>query len=275
MDEQEYPGYVDLLKLKKEHPIYIIAALTLGIDPRYLKIYPAFNHAQNQYSYDHIEHVGTHWYCPLKAEQTDIDSYIKEEAKYHPKVPLLFLKDTLGIYKSGPKDDLYHELKQSLISAAKNKEIDCQKPENIEEDLWLNCIGEQSSVTTESVKEWFHKHNFKTPFFEASSKPEGLPDYLNKNNPEYSIELAIAIEAWQRFSGLGISHPKKYMEKWIRENYPDPRYVPDDYVGITIFDKAVQRILTMINWKDSGTPAIGTGFKQSIYEKGKAKTFFQ
>ena len=270
MDEQEYPGYVDLLKLKKEHPIYIIAALTLGIDPRYLKIHPAFNHAENQYSYDHIEHVGTCWYCPLKAEQTDIDSYIKEEAKYHPKVPLLSLKDTLGIYKSGPKDDLYHELKQSLISAAKNKEINSQKPENIKEDSWLNCIGEQSSVTTESVKEWFRKHNFKTPFFESPSKSEGVPDYLDRNNDEHPEELALAIEAWQRFSDLDISHPKEYIEKWLEETFCSSKREAEKSVATYVSKDARERIAMVANWRKKGGPK-SKGLDKDIYNKALAK----
>lgn len=270
MDEQQYPGYVDLLKLKKEHPIYTIAALTLGIDPRYLKLMPNYDELRKGFNYD--EDFGpTHkWYYPLKADQLEIDQYLKSESKSGHLVPLYKLPDDLGAYKPAPLDILYDELKSSLIEAAKNKDIICPKPEIIDERDWLGRIKEHSKVTTESVKNWFHQHNFRTPFFETPPKPKNLPDYLDKNNPEKPEELIIAIEAWQRFSGLEISHPKAYIEKWLDETFASDKKLAEQSVGTYVSKDAKERIAMTANWRKKGGPK-SDGLKQDIYDKAIAK----
>ena len=132
MDEQEYPGYIDLLKLRKEHPIYIMAALTLGIDPRYLKLMPNYDELNKDFTYDENFGPTPEWYYPLKADQLSIDQYLESESKSLHQVPLYKLQQDLGPYIPAPLNVLYNELKSSLIEAAKNQEITCPKPDLVD-----------------------------------------------------------------------------------------------------------------------------------------------
>ena len=271
MDDLKYPDYIDLLKLKKEHAILEIAALALGVDPRYLKLKPEFDETKQCFFYD--EDLSKYrWYIPLKAEQLDIDEYLDSEKDLLQLVPVEKLNQDLGAYSPSPKNFLYRELKSLLIEATKNGEIECKVPDQIGEEYWLSHISEKSIIKSESVKEWFNKHNFKTPFFEAVSNKPDLPRYLDKNHPEHSQELAIAIEAWQRFSDLDITHPKAYIEKWVEENFSTPKNTSSNSVKYHVSNYALDRILTMINWKTGGPKSAGnTAVKQDIYDKAIAK----
>jgi hypothetical protein len=264
MTENKYPDYIELLKLKKEHSIYVIAALTLGIDPRYLKIAPGVIYINDQevFTYEHVDRSPQRWYYPAKADNCLIDSYLNQEAKIHPLAPVDG-SSSLGIYRGGLKDKLYQELKQLLIEAVKSSDVECVIPEIINKDRWLANALEGYLVTTESVKNWFHKNNLSTPFFDKPNKPDGMPNFLDKNHPEHSIELRIAIEAWQRFSGLNLSHPKAYVKKWLEEKYGEDNV--KDKAQIILSKKAIERIITLINWNTSGGTTT-EGFKQSIYD---------
>lgn len=274
MTKLKYPNYIELLKLKKEHPIYVIAALTLGIDPRCLKLFPIYDPSLDCYTYDEEMSATPEWYLPKRAEQIDAEAYIKSESDSLTLVPLKGLHQDLGIYNRGAQDILYQELKSSLTSATRDKDIECPRPDFIDEDLWLKDINESRLVTSESVKQWFSKNNFSTPFFEAPPKPNDLPNYLDKNHPEHSQELAIAIEAWQRFTDLDISHPKAYIEKWLDETFVSDKQLAEQSVDTYVSKDAKERITTTANWRKKGGPK-SQSLKQSIYDKATERNLSQ
>lgn len=269
MTEHKYPDYIELLKLKESHSIYVMTALVLGIDPRFLKITPAVINLDGEelFTYEHSDSSSQSWYYPMKADDCSIDDYLKQESKTHPLAPVEG-SNSLGIYNKGLQDILYQELKERLVEAVKSKEIECEFPECVSEDVRLKNISEGYLVKMESVRKWFQKNNFNTPFFDKPSTSEGVPSVLDKNHPEYSLELGIAIEAWQRFSGLNLTHPKAYIKKWLDEQYGEANV--KDKAQITVSKKAMDRIVTLINWNSSGGTTT-EGFKQSIYEQALAK----
>jgi hypothetical protein len=255
MTENKYPDYIELLKLKKAHSIYIMAALTLGIDPRYLKIEPSINniHGEEVFTYEHSGSSHQCWYYPMKADGCQILDYVNQESNIHPLAPVEG-NNSLGIYNKGFQDELYQELKTLLLEAVKNKDIQCVVPEVVDQEILILKPAEGSLVYTDSVKKWFKQNNLSTPFFGKSNELEVIPRVIDKNHPEHSLELGIAIEAWQRFSDLGISHPKVYIQKWLDEFHS------------SLDNKAKVRICTLVNWRKQGG-ARTEGLKTNIYEQ--------
>ena len=259
MTENKYPDYIELLKLKKAHSIYIMAALTLGIDPRYLKIEPSINniHGEEVFTYEHSGSSHQCWYYPMKADGCKIEDYLNQESKIHPLAPVEG-SSSLGIYNKGFQDELYQELKTLLLEAVKNEDIQCVVPEGVDRGILILKPIEGCLVDTDSVKRWFKQNNLSTPFFGKPNELEGIPSVIDKNHPEHSLELGIAIEAWQRFSELGISHPKEYIKNWLNEFHS------------ILGDKAILRICTLVNWRKKGG-ARTQGLQTDIYEKAIAK----
>jgi hypothetical protein len=275
MTENKYPDYIELLKLKKAHSIYIMAALTLGIDPRYLKIEPSINniHGEEVFTYEHSGSSSQCWYYPMKADGCQIEDYLNQESNIHPLAPVEG-SSSLGTYNKGFQDELYQELKKLLLEAVKNEDIQCVVPEvfklldteKLDQQAKKKAIQkaliikptEGSLVYTDSVKRWFKQNNLSTPFFGKPNELEGIPSVIDKNHTEHSLELGIAIEAWQRFSELGISHPKEYIEKWLNEFHS------------SVDTKAKVRICTLVNWRKQGG-ARTQGLKTNIYEQAITK----
>lgn len=265
MKDEKYPEYIDLLKLKNQHPIYVMAALTLGIDPRTLKIKPDFNERDQRFDYN--DDSPSFWYLPLKTESMTLTEYLESESKNSFWVPLLHCNSDLGQYKPSMRDVLYQELKSSLIAAVKGGNISTATPEKIDEGIFKKLVSENTLVLVSSVKEWFAHNNFETPFFVNNAKPTSTNEFMDKNHPEHSIELNIAIEAWQRFSDLGLTHPNDYVQKWLDQEYPDK---PNgSSVQVVLSKSAKERIITMINWNKKGSPA--PAFSQEIFDIASKK----
>lgn len=223
---------IQIMKLRKDFYLWEMAALLLNVNPLYVKV---------------IERG------EFKIRQMVAD-YSSQESKLHPK------------------HFLYKELLKAMIDAVDYGEIElfgdelhnfelCQQT-NLRESHGQDtgsCAGDFTTVNRYAVQAWVEKFNFETNFFEAKKPAElPLPRYLDKNHPEHSLELGIAIEAWERFSDLGISHPKDYLEKWLKEKHE------------SLSDKAIDRIKTVINWNRSGG-APTDGLKSAIYQQALDK----
>jgi hypothetical protein len=160
-----------------------------------------------------------------------------------------------------PKNTIFLELVKAMIDAIKAEEIYTHEEPQELMDRQLHheekCAGEMTLLHKVDVKKWVEGNDFQCSFFGTSKVNTGLPDCLDKNSPEHSIELGIAIEAWQRFYGLGLTHPRDYFEKWLKEMH-----------GTTLSNNAIERIITLINWNHGG--GVKTeGFKEERYEEGK------
>lgn len=214
--------------------------------------------------------MSQNWYYPLKADQCSIEKYEELELENGFLAPVDGCSK-LGDYSQGSKDFLFQELKKSLIEGVKNQEIKIKFISENTQEIELKNLSEARLVEVEEVKKWFKKHNFSSPFFESLKTPEGLPPYLDKNNLEHAAELRIAIEAWQRFSGLGLSHPNKYVKKWLTEFYGQKK--SDDSTKELVTKNGIGRIVTLVNWRKKG--GVGnTGnskIQQSIYQQALDK----
>jgi hypothetical protein len=257
-------SYIDLLRLRKKYAIYEVAALVLNIDPRYLKIMPDFDPVREYFSYEYQEQSGyTKYYYPAKADQYDIDTYLLKE---YPRGQLIPEGTTLGEYRPSMKDFMYQELKGLMMDAVREGTLPLAVSTNdpiLDEKIrkaMTNDPQEGFSVEKEQVLKWFDDNKLKPAFFfESKQQSTSLPKYLDKNHPEHSLELGIAVEAWQRFSGLGITHPKEYFEKWLKETFDE-----------TLSEKAIERIITLTNWNKGGG-AKATSFKSALYQQALDK----
>lgn len=268
MTDTAYPDYIEILKLRKAHPIYQIAALILGIDPRTLKLMPDYHPGKSLYEY--LPESKTLMYVPVKASNTPLDEYLQSESANHTLVPLLKLADDLGEYAPSISDVLYQELKTALLSAVKDKEIECVMPSSISEERYLEAASENTLVKNDSVRDWLTRNNFRTPYFEKSATYEGLPSLFDKNHTDHSPELAIAVEAWIRFSGMGISHPKKYIENWLELKYPALNEETANAVRTFVSAKAKNRITTLVNWNSDGG-VNSKAYSAALFEQGATK----
>lgn len=268
MTKPAYPDYIEILKLRKAHPIYQIAALILGIDPRTLKLMPDYHPGKSLYEYP--PESKTFMYVPVKASKTPLDEYLQSESANHTLVPLLNLPDDLGEYAPSITDVLFQEFKTALLSAVKDKEIECVVPGSIPEESYLKAASENTLVKTNSVRDWLIRNNFRTPYFDKPATYEGLSSLFDKNHTDHSPELAIAVEAWIRFSGMGISHPKKYIENWLEQKYPALNEETADAVKILVSAKAKNRITTLVNWNSEGG-VNSQAYSATLFEQGATK----
>ena len=131
-------------------------------------------------------------------------------------------------------------------------------------------ISEDSLVTSRSVHSWLLKNNFSCPFFEAPKAAMKIPELMDKNHPNYAPELAIAVEAWIRFSDLGITHPKEYVENWLDEMFPRNTEDALASVSTSVSNSAKERITQVTNWKPKGG-ANSKAYSTETYKRAKDK----
>lgn len=238
--EQEKDFYmIQLMKLRKEFYLFEMAALLLNVNPQKIRL---------------IKHNES----DKAGKPMLVNSYVDPENKEQT------------IQRPHPKNAFYQELRKAMIDAVDYGDIElvgdaldnfirCQQNNMDFNRSTGKCAGDFTTLNRYAVQAWVEKFNFETNFFEAKKPAElPLPRYLDKNHPEHSIELGIAIEAWERFSDLGISHPKDYLEKWLKEKHE------------SLSDKAIDRIKTVINWNRSGG-APTDGLKSAIYQQALDK----
>ena len=268
MTNTAYPDYIEILKLRKAHPIYQIAALILGIDPRTLKLMPTYNEANGEWEY--LPESKSHMYLSIKASKMKLEDYLLSEATNHMYVPLLKLGNDLGRYAPSMSDVLYQELKDSIIAATRANEIDCVLPTSSDEAEYIAKTSEGTLVKVESLRRWLAQNNFNTPFFERITRHDGIPAVFDKNHKDHSPELAIALEAWIRFSDLGISHPKTYIENWLEDTFPTNKFETSGAVEMVVSREAKNRIATMVNWNSRGGQNV-KAYSRETYSKGLEK----
>lgn len=247
--EQEKDFYmIQLMKLRKEFYLFEMAALLLNVNPQKIRL---------------IKHNES----DKAGKPMLVNSYVDPENKEQT------------IQRPHPKNVFYQELRKSMIDAVNYGDIElfgdeldnfirCQADSRHDSFLlthddthWITgkCAGDFTTLNRYAVQAWVEKFNFETNFFEAKKPAElPLPRYLDKNHPEHSLELGIAIEAWERFSDLGITHPKRYLQEWFKEQYT------------SLSNEAKIRIAEMINWNKKGG-ATSNAYTKATYQQALDK----
>jgi hypothetical protein len=241
--------FLQVMKFRKKFFIVEIAALMLDINPETHLV-------QHEHKNDKLKGIKEFLIVSNKDEYRSAN---KEEAQ------------TITLH---PKHRIYKELVKAIKDAIKCSDLYVyEDPREEMERLQLEeerFVTDFTEVQHEHVKLWAENNGFQCDFFGTiPTKQVRQHDFMDKNHPEHSIELGIAIEAWQRFSGLNLSHPKAYIKKWLEEQYGENTI--NDTAKITLSNKAINRIITLINWNSSGGTTT-EGFKQSIYDQALYKT---
>jgi hypothetical protein len=242
-------SFLQVMKFRKQFSLVDIAALMLDINPKVHLV-------QHKHTKGDLKGLKSFLIVENKEDYRTAIENNSKTTKLHPK----------------------HRIFIQLLNAMKDA-IQCgdlyiyEGPMEVSHREQLNLERQTSSdlaqVQKHDVAKWAVNCGFQCDFF-GTKMPQDyrVSDYFDKNNPEHSIELGIAIEAWQRFSGLNISHPKAYVKKWLVAHYTEQK--GNDKAQIKISNKAIERITMLINWNPSG----GTtkeGVKNSIYEQAIAK----
>ena len=107
----------------------------------------------------------------------------------------------------------------------------------------------QTTVKTVDLKKWLSSINLKNPpLFPVASN---IPDYLNKEHPRYSEQLAAAVNVWIAFedgSLLGAKSPKMAMNDWLTSRYSELGLVHEGKIS----KEAIKECAKVANWKDKG-----------------------
>ncbi len=107
----------------------------------------------------------------------------------------------------------------------------------------------QTTVKTADLKKWLSSINLKhPPLFSVASN---IPDYLNKEHPRYSEQLAAAVNVWIAFedgSLLGAKSPKMAMNDWLTSRYSELGLVHEGKIS----KEAIKECAKVANWKDKG-----------------------
>jgi hypothetical protein len=238
--EQEKDFYmIQLMKLRKEFYLFEMAALLLNVNPQKIRL---------------IKHNES----DKAGKPMLVNSYVDPENKEQT------------IQRPHPKNAFYQELRKAMIDAVDYGDIElvgdaldnfirCQQNNMDFNRSTGKCAGDFTTLNRYAVQAWVEKFNFETNFFEAKKPAElPLPRYLDKNHPEHSLELGIAIEAWERFSDLGITHPKRYLQEWFKEQYT------------SLSNEAKIRIAEMINWNKKGG-ATSNAYTKATYQQALDK----
>lgn len=109
---------------------------------------------------------------------------------------------------------------------------------------------DKTTIGVSMLKEWLISKNCKPSFF-FSSEDTSNPDYLNKDHPRYSEQLAAAVKVWIAFEDdnlLGAKSPKAAMNDWLTSRYSELGLA---YKG-TISKSAIEECAKVANWKDTG-----------------------
>lgn len=107
----------------------------------------------------------------------------------------------------------------------------------------------ESTVNVDSLKAWLKTRGIHTGFFFPE---EGVKsDYLNKDHPRYSEQLAASVKVWIAFEDdnlLGAKSPKAAMEDWLTSRYSELGLVHQGKISKT----AIEECAKVVNWKDKG-----------------------
>src|SRR5690554_610527 len=105
-------------------------------------------------------------------------------------------------------------------------------------------------VRTDELKDWLASKNRKPEFF-FGCQASAIPDYLNENHPHFSLQLHVAVKAWEAIQDEELRKGKSVKAAataWIENNYRALGLVHEGRRN----DSAIERIATLINWKPTG-----------------------
>lgn len=231
---------IQIMKLRKEFYLWEMAALLLNVNPMYVQL---------------IESNG-HKFRVMVADYTVQDSprHSKNYLYQELKKAMIDAVEFGGIELFGENKEMMVDCVQDYITSMPAAEYAYGSSSG--------CACDMSKLHRDAVQAWVEKFNFETSFFETKKVAVTLPNHLNKNHPEHSLELGIAVEAWERFSDLDITHPKAYLEKWMQEKYGG--------IDGILSDKAIERITTLVNWNKSGG-VTSNPFTKATYQQALDK----
>jgi len=109
---------------------------------------------------------------------------------------------------------------------------------------WQNTL-----IELDDLKAWLSSRNIRPSFFFPEKISE--PDYLNKDHPRYSDQLAACVKVWIAFEDenlLGAKSPKNAMEEWLNSRYSELGLVHQGKIS----KKAIEECAKVVNWKDKG-----------------------
>ena len=112
-----------------------------------------------------------------------------------------------------------------------------------------DSVGLSSIVNVESLKAWLKTRGVHSGFYftdEVSNQ-----DYLNKDHPRYSDQLAACVKVWIAFEDenlLGAKSPKNAMEDWLNTRYSELGLVHQGKISKT----AIEECAKVVNWNDRG-----------------------
>jgi len=118
---------------------------------------------------------------------------------------------------------------------------------------------DQSTVSREDLTEWLFNRNFKPPFFfEQPKTTDSLPDYLDKEHPQYSPKLAAAVRAWEavttdpKYRNNGKT-AKANLARWLTAHAGEFGLVKEG--GEINADAIKNQIAKVANWdREGGAP---------------------
>ena len=117
---------------------------------------------------------------------------------------------------------------------------------------------ETITVAVADLKAWLESKGFRTGFFFPEAEEPKMPDFLNRSHPRYAPKLAAAVSAWLAVEDPGGKHPKRALEKWLREHAVDFGLTNEDG---TLNETGIAEVAKVANWQPSGgapkTPEAG------------------
>lgn len=238
--------YIQVMKFRKKFCVYEITALMLDINPQQVVFHES---KENEGSVKKLIVVD------------NLEEYFRAKEK----------EESVSIALH-PKFQIFNQLKKAIIDSINSEELFALEHPQEGLDRLANheerCAGSRTEVHKCDVEKWARENHFQCSFFGSAQQSTSKHDYLDKNHAEYSSELCIAIEAWQRFSGLGVSHPKKYVQKWLTEFYGQKD--SDDSTQERVSKNGIERIVTLVNWRSKGGVGNST-VQQNIYQQALDK----
>jgi hypothetical protein len=165
--------------------------------------------------------------------------------------------ETAGLecWKIHERPDGYEAAKSAILNALRRGAIVGTVQPNVERDFNGNefpidgSISLDSIVDVESLKFWLKSRGVHSGFFFPVEISE--PDYLNKDHPRYSDQLAACVKVWIAFEDenlLGAKSPKNAMDEWLNSRYYELGLVHQGKISKT----AIEECAKVANWKDKG-----------------------
>lgn len=114
----------------------------------------------------------------------------------------------------------------------------------------------RSIVERDSLADWLSKRGIRGGFFVSGQAEPSLPGYLDKANPRYAPKLAAAVSAWTAVTDPGRLHPKKALDKWLREHAAEFGLSDDEGKPN---EQGIEETSKVANWQPGGGPGKAAG----------------